>query len=114
MRDEGEPMFGFEKLEVRQMAIQYADCIYDVTRQFPNDERFGLTSQLRRSTVSVSSNIAEGSGPGSNADFARFVGIAYSSLLETMSQSYVARRQRFLPDQSSAISTYAPNSWLEC
>ena len=93
-------MFGFEKLEVWQKAIEYADCIYDVTRQFPDDERFGLTSQLRRSGISVSSNIAEGSGRGSNPDFARFVGIGYGSLLETVSQSHVARRQQFLPRQA--------------
>lgn len=93
-------MFGFEKLEVWQKAIDYADCIYDATRQFPDDERFGLVSQMRRSSVSVSSNVAEGSGRGSNADFARFVGIGYGSLLESVSQSHVARRQQFLAQQA--------------
>ena len=89
-------MFGFEKLDVWQQSIEYANCVYDVTRQFPTDERFGLTSQLRRSAVSVSSNIAAGSGRGSNPDFARFVGISYGSLLESVSQFHIAQRQQFL------------------
>lgn len=93
-------MFGFEKLDVWQKAIAYADCIYDVTRGFPDDERYGLTSQMRRSAVSVSSNIAEGSGRGSNTDFGRFVGIGYSSLLESVSQSHIGRRQQFLAQQT--------------
>jgi hypothetical protein len=56
-------MFNFEKLEVWQKSIALADVIYSQTRNFPADERFGLTNQMRRSVVSVSSNIAEGSGP---------------------------------------------------
>jgi hypothetical protein len=51
-------MFGFERLEVWQKAVEYAGTI-DVTRAFPEEERFGLTSQLRRSSVSISSNIAD-------------------------------------------------------
>ena len=54
-------MFNFEKLDVWQKAIQFADSVYRVTKAFPEDERFGLTSQMRRSAVSISSNIAEGS-----------------------------------------------------
>ena len=88
-------MFGFEQLDVWQKAIDYADDVYRVTRAFPADERFGLTNQLRRASVSVSSNIAEGSGRGSNADFSRFLEIAYGSLMETVSQSTVAKRQEF-------------------
>ncbi|MEO8495166.1 MAG: four helix bundle protein [Planctomycetota bacterium] len=98
-------MFGFEKLEVWQKAIEYADCIYDITRVFPSDERFGLTSQMRRSAVSVSSNIAEGSGRGSNADFGRFVGIGYASLMETVSQTHIGQRQQFL-DQRAFDDVY--------
>lgn len=89
-------MFGFEKLEVWQKAIELTDSIYSVTRSIPNDERFGLTSQMRRSSVSIASNIAEGSGRGSNPDFARFVEIAYSSLMELITQLRIAYRQGFL------------------
>ena len=58
-------MFNFEKLETWQMAINFADLVYELTRRFPNDERFGLTNQMRRAAVSVSSNIAEGAARNS-------------------------------------------------
>ena len=53
-------MFNFEKLEVWQKAIDFADLVYATTREFPSEERFGLTNQMRRAAVSISSNIAEG------------------------------------------------------
>jgi len=89
-------MFGFEKLEVWQLAIDYSDDVYATTRAFPSDERFGLTNQVRRASVSISSNIAEGSGRSSRKDFARFVEIAFGSLLETVSQFTIAKRQGFI------------------
>ena len=91
-------MFKFEKLEVWKKAIEFADLVYSVTRTFPSDERFGLTNQIRRAAVSVSSNIAEGSSRSSNADFARFVEIATGSLFEVVSQATIAIRQHFLSD----------------
>jgi len=91
-------MFRFEKLEVWQKAVEYADLVYKVTRTFPVEERFGLTSQLRRSAVSVSSNIAEGSSRSSDTDLARFIEIAYGSLLESVSELEIANRQQFLND----------------
>lgn len=89
-------MFGFEKLEVWQRAIGFADIVYSCTRGFPVDERFGLTNQMRRAAVSISSNIAEGSSRNSRKDFARFIEIAAGSLYEVISQSYVGRNQGFL------------------
>lgn len=91
-------MFRFEKLKVWEKGIQFADVIYAVTKSFPDDERFGLTSQMRRAAVSVSSNIAEGSGRSSDKDFAHFVQIAYGSLMEVVSQSRIAIRQSYMPD----------------
>lgn len=99
-------MFGFEKLEVWQLAISYSDDVYTTTCAFPGDERFGLTNQIRRAAVSSSSNIAEGSGRASRKDFARFVEIAYGSLLETVSQFTIARRQQFL-EQSDFDHLYS-------
>jgi four helix bundle protein len=90
-------MFGFEKLDVWQKAIELSECIYAYTCNFPADERFGLTSQMRRSAVSVASNIAEGSGRTSSCDFVRFVEFSYSSLMELVTQSAIANRQGFLP-----------------
>jgi four helix bundle protein len=89
-------MFRFEKLEVWQRAIDYAGCVYEETRRFPDDERYGLISQMRRAAVSVSSNIAEGSGRTSDKDYARFVSMAYGSLMETVSQAQIAKRQGWL------------------
>jgi len=54
-------MFNFEKLDVWQKAIDFANLVYATTQTFPADERFGLTNQMRRAAVSISSNIAEGS-----------------------------------------------------
>ena len=93
-------MFRFEKLDVWQKAIEFADSVYDASREFPSDERFGLTSQTRRAAVSISSNIAEGSGRFSDKDFAHFVEIAYGSLMEVTSQTQVAVNQSFLRPQT--------------
>lgn len=92
-------MFRFEKLTVWHKAIDFADLVYTATRSFPADERFGLTSQMRRAAVSVSSNIAEGSGRISDKDNAHFLETAYGSLMEVVSQTEVALRQSFLPSE---------------
>ena len=103
-------MFGFEKLTAWQKAVEYADHIYMVTRNFPVEERFGLAGQLRRSAVSISSNIGEGSSRSSRTDFARFVEIAYGSLLESISQLEIAKRQGFLKDETfEAVYNKAEN-----
>lgn len=93
-----EHMFSFEKLDVWQKSIDFADLVYRSTRSFPDDERFGLTSQMRRAAVSVSSNIAEGSSRFSKTDFARFLEIATGSVFEVVSQSFVSRREGFLKE----------------
>jgi len=89
-------MFNFEKLETWHKAIDFVDIVYDLTRNFPADERFGLTNQMRRAAVSISSNIAEGSARNSRADYARFLEIATGSLFEVVSQSFKGQRQGFL------------------
>ncbi len=93
-------MFNFEKLDVWQKAIEFADLIYTDTRSFPTEERFGLTSQLRRAAVSISSNIAEGSSRSSKTDFARFIEITDGSVFELVSECFVACRQNFLSDDN--------------
>lgn len=92
-------MFRFEKFDVWHKAIDLAAKVYSATSRFPTDERFGLTGQMRRACVSVSSNIAEGSARSSDPDFARFLEIAYGSLMEVVSQAVVARKQAFLTDE---------------
>jgi four helix bundle protein len=89
-------MFNFEKLDVWQKAIDFADLVYAITKKFPSEERFGLTNQMRRAAVSISSNIAEGCSRSSNIDFGRFVEIATGSIFEVVSQAFIGRRQGFL------------------
>ena len=91
-------MFNFEKLDAWQLAIDFADLTYRISKEFPTDERFGLTSQLRRAAVSVSANLAEGNGRGSTKDFAHFIQIAFGSLMECVSHLTIAQRQRFISD----------------
>jgi len=89
-------MFNFQHLEVWQMSIEFAESIYKITDQFPPHEMYGLTSQLRRAAVSISSNIAEGSGRGFHKDFQRSIGIAYGSKMECVSQLEIARRRSYV------------------
>ena len=92
-------MFNFEKLEVWHKAIAFADSVYEATGGFPGDERFGLTNQMRRAAVSISSNIAEGSSRSSSNDYARFIEVATGSLFEVVSQATIARRRGFLIEE---------------
>jgi four helix bundle protein len=96
-------MFKFEKLDVCQRAIDFADLVYSKTKSFPLDERFGLTNQMRRAAVSISSKVAEGSSRLSDTYFARFVEIATGSPFEVVSESTVAKRQGFLNDADFAV-----------
>ncbi len=89
-------MFNFEKLDVWKEAIQFADLGVRLTGDFPSEERFGLTNQMRRAAVSIASNLAEGSSRVSRTDFARFVEIATGSLFEVVSQSTVALRREMI------------------
>src|SRR6266516_3778417 len=93
-------MFNFEKLDVWQKAIDFADIVYNHTRNFPADERFGLTNQMRRAAVSISSNIAEGTSRMSQTDFTRFIEIATGSVFEVISQAFIGPRQDFLSEES--------------
>jgi four helix bundle protein len=96
----------FEKLDAWQLAIGYAGQIYRITKNFPADERFELTSQLRRAAVSVSANLAEGSSRSSHKDFSRYIEISFGSLMETVSHLAIAQQQDFL-DEAQHNELYA-------
>lgn len=81
----------FRELRVWQLAVQFASAIYEQTRAFPKDEVFGMTSQIRRAAVSISSNIAEGWGRNRSTEFARFLEFALGSLRECESLLEVAQ-----------------------
>ena len=90
-------MFKFEKLTVWQKSLDFADAIYEATRDFPSEEKFGLTNQIRRAGVSVPSNIAEGSARP-DPDFAKFLGYATGSLYDSVTQAFIASRRQFLSE----------------
>jgi len=92
-------MFNFEKLEVWRKSVALAELVYEVTREFPADERYGLTAQIRRAGVSVASNIAEGSARHP-ADFSKFLGYATGSLFEVITQATIAKNQTFLSEDA--------------
>ena len=92
-------MFNFEKLEVWRKSVDFADLVYRLTQAFPTEERFGITHQMRRAAVSISSNIAEGTSRSSKLGYSRFVELAAGSLFEVVSQAHIALRQGYLSDE---------------
>ena len=89
----------FKDLKVWQEAMDLADEVYRQTRNFPKEELFALTNQIRRAVVSVPSNIAEGSGRQSTAEFLQFLSVANGSLRELETQLIIATRIGYLPPQ---------------
>lgn len=85
----------FRDLVAWQKALALCRNVYELTRGFPREERFGLTAQLRRCAVSVPSNIAEGYGRGMTRDYVRFLRTAKGSLCELETQVMIARELRF-------------------
>ncbi|HEY4300272.1 MAG TPA: four helix bundle protein [Candidatus Didemnitutus sp.] len=85
-----QPQFRFQKLTVWQSARRLNGETYAATRGFPRDELFGLTGQIRRASVSIAANIAEGSGRNSDADFAHYLEMAYGSAMELAALFYLA------------------------
>ena len=96
-------IFSFERLIVWQKSRQLAVKIYKTTKTFPKEELFGMTSQMRRCSVSISSNIAEGSGRHSAKDKARFTEIAYSSALELLNQSIISFDLEYISEDDYKI-----------
>ena len=93
-------MHRFKKLDVWNKSVDLAVYVYKATQDFPKDERFGLVSQMRRCSVSVSSNIAEGAGRNTDGEFIHFLGIAEGSLNELETQSIISYRLGYLTEES--------------
>ena len=90
-------MGGYGDLKAWQKAMDFAESVYSVTKEFPREELYGLTSQLRRAGVSVPSNIAEGWGRKSRNEYRHHLGIARGSLLEAETQVLLAGRLGYVP-----------------
>lgn len=88
------------KLIVWQRAHELVLRIYDITKSFPKDEQFGLTSQIRRAAVSIPSNIVEGKARGSNKDYNRFLMMARGSLEEVKYQMLLAKDLKYIDEES--------------
>lgn len=91
--------FKFEKLKIWNIALQLSGEISEMTKMFPKDELFILTSQIKRAADSVVLNIAEGSTLQSNAEFKRFLVIANRSGLEVISCLYLAKQRQFINEE---------------
>ena len=93
--------FNFEELDVYKKAIDFVSNIYLVTKGFPKEETFGLTSQLRRAAVSIPSNISEGSSR-TRKDFGHFIDIARGSLFECVTLLQISVRQNHIGEEKYA------------
>lgn len=94
--------FKFEKLIVWQKAVDLSDVVNQVTKGFPKEEIYILSSQMKRATDSVSLNIAEGSTGQSNPEFNRFLGIALRSAIEVVGCIFLAKRRGYISDENFA------------
>lgn len=89
-------MHNLKELKIWNKAIELATEVYAVTANFPMEEKFGLTSQIRRSAVSVPSNIAEGAGRNSNKEFCQFLGISNGSSYELQTQLIISNNLQLI------------------
>jgi four helix bundle protein len=86
----------YKDLIIWQRSVNLATDIYEVTSAFPSEEKYGLVSQMRRCTVSIPSNIAEGAGRSSDREYSRFLEIAYGSAYELETQLHISFNLKFI------------------
>ena len=98
--------FKFEQLEVWQLSLDYIDLAYGIAEKLPTDERFNLSSQLKRAATSISLNIAEGSTGQTDAEQARFLGMALRSAIETVACLHIIRRRGYFDDLTPLRECY--------
>lgn len=94
-------MHNYKNLHIWQEGINLARKIYEVTSNFPTNERFGIVSQMTRAAVSIPSNIAEGAGRNSNKDFANFLGIAIGSIFELHTQIAICEQIGYINEETA-------------
>ncbi|MBR9854299.1 MAG: four helix bundle protein [Algicola sp.] len=96
-------MHRFKDLEIWRLSRKFCSDIYETTSSFPETEKFGITSQLRRASISVPSNIAEGCSRKSNKDFSRFLEIAIGSMYEIETQLLISNDLNFIKSKELNI-----------
>ena len=104
--------YKFEQLEVWKMSLDYIDLVYKVAESLPRSEDYNLKSQIIRAATSVSLNIAEGSQGQSDAEQARFLGIASRSLIETVACQQIIQRRGYLLDEDLLKKMYDDSQLL--
>jgi len=98
------PQYKFQKLEIYQMAIQYVQSVYIISKKLPDRERFNLSNQFERAATSIVLNIAEGSTGQTDPEQNRFLGLALRSYLETVACLDLIENQGYLkPDETNSI-----------
>lgn len=104
--------YKFEQLEVWQLSVDYIDIIYTLTEELPHSENYNLKSQIIRAATSISLNVAEGSTGQTNAEQARFLGMAIRSLVETVACQHLIRRRKYLLDTALLDQAYEKSQTL--
>lgn len=91
--------FKFEKLRIWQLSMEFAESIYKITLNFPKDESFNLTSQIRRASDSIALNISEGCILQSKLEFRKFLGYSIRSLAEVVTCLYKAKNRKYISEE---------------
>ena len=95
--------YSFEKLEVWKESVDLVKSVYKITDKFPGEERFGLVSQLRRASISISSNLSEGTSRTTNKDKAHFTTMSFSSTMEVLNQLIISKELEFLSEEEYIV-----------
>src|ERR1051325_9606458 len=104
--------YKFEQLEVWKLALDYIDLIYEMAQGLPRSEDYNIKSQVTRAATSIALNIAEGSQGQSDAEQARFLGMAIRSLIETVACQRIIQRRGYLPDTHDLLKKAYDDSQL--
>jgi four helix bundle protein len=96
-------VFSFEKLEVWQNSKEFVITIYRLTANFPSNEVYGISSQIKRSASSIATNIAEGTSRNTKKDKAHFLTISYSSAMETLNHLIIAKDLKYISEENYLI-----------
>jgi four helix bundle protein len=104
--------FKFEQLQVWDLALEYIDLVYEIAEQLPRGEEWNLKFQIKRAATSVALNIAEGPTGQTDAEQARFLGLALRSLLETVACQHLISRREYLTDKDPLRQAYVQANTL--